>query len=52
MDFVSHVLRRIFPDMDVDSLRVRIIWDTFGLHTASLGLIPNNWEYNATWFFQ
>lgn len=48
MDFVSHVLRRIFPNMDIDSLRVRIIWNTIGLHTTSLGLIPGNWEYRAT----
>lgn len=52
MDFVSHVLRRVFLDMDGDSFRVRIIWNTIGLYTVALGLIPGNWKYRATRFLQ
>lgn len=48
MDFVLYVLRCVFLDMDVDSLRMRIIWNTIGLHTTSMGPNPGDWKYHAT----
>jgi len=52
MDFVLHLLGRVFLDMDIGSLYMRLVWNTIGLHTAPLGLIPVSWKYRATQFPQ
>lgn len=52
MDCASDVLRRVRPDMDVGSFRVRPVRDTIGLHTAALGPVPGDRQYRATQFLQ